>query len=811
MIYHLLQLTFPLRMHQKNIQPITQGFNFGGFFDTVGAGKVIIMDKKAYRIIIKGIVQGVGFRPHVYRLAVEFGLKGWVLNSSAGVFMEVEGSEEQLRTFADKLIQEPPPLAVIRSCALEEIKPGGYHDFTIKASDDREDKTVMISPDIAICPDCRTEVQNKSDRRYQYAFTNCTNCGPRFTIIKDVPYDRPMTTMALFPMCPQCQSEYEDPLHRRFHAQPNACPTCGPQVSLCDSLGQLINDDVREFLKRGCIVAVKGLGGFHLAVDACNPSAVARLRQRKRRDAKPFAVMIKNLASAHKYCHINSEEENWLESPQAPIVVLKRKEENSLGAEAIHPGINTLGVMLPYTPLHYLLFDDDLEVLIMTSANISDEPLIIDNQDALDKLGDVADYFLLHNRDIYNPCDDSVMMVTDLKTPHYFRRARGFVPRGIPILAESEPVLALGGEMKNTFCITRSGEAFLSQHWGDLNHYHNYLNFKKGIDRFKKTLYVEPAIIAHDLHPNYQTTRYAKEQKDLHRIGVQHHHAHMAAVMAENGLQGEVLGLICDGSGWGTDEAIWGGEILQGSAGYFKRLAHLQYVPYPGGDINAKKPYRMGLIYLETAMHEKGADMADLTLTGLTRAEKDIMLGQMRADYHQTFTSSCGRLFDAVAAVLGLCGINQYEGQAAAELEACADRYEKGHYGFGLTKAKDVWLMSAFPMISELTADIKRGRPRGTIAQKFHLTLAEMFTAALVKVRDETGLNRVVISGGVFHNQILLAALIALLNQHEFMVYHHRQVPPGDGGISLGQAIIASEVLRNVLGSTGSSGRAVGE
>jgi len=753
------------------------------------------MDIKAYRITIKGIVQGVGFRPHVYRLAAEFGLKGWVLNSSAGVFMEVEGSEETVRAFYEKLLKEPPPLADIRSSAMEAIKIVGYAAFTIKESDDREDKTVMISPDIAICEDCKQEVRNPDDRRYEYPFTNCTNCGPRFTIIKELPYDRAKTTMAAFPMCPVCQTEYENPLHRRFHAQPNACPVCGPHTWLVDADGREIQEDVRELLKAGKIVAVKGLGGFHLAADARSEKAVGELRRRKQRDAKPFAVMVRDLAAAGEYCLINEAEEKYLCSPQAPIVILERKEDRQLAAELIHPGLDTLGVMLPYTPLHYLLFDDDLDILIMTSANISDEPLIIDNEEALKKLNQIADCFLLHNRDICNPCDDSVMRVTAANTTHLFRRARGFVPRGISIPVQSQPVLALGGEMKNTFCITRNGEAFLSQHWGDLNHYLNYRNFLNGIERFKKSLYIEPQILVHDLHPNYQTSRWAREQDDMKKIAVQHHHAHLAAAMAEHALQGEVLGLICDGTGWGTDGAVWGGEILKGGYQGFERAAHLKYLPFPGGDLNAQKPYRMGLIYLFAALGEQGLAIARQQLPDLSEAEAQLMLAKMNANTPELMTSSCGRLFDAVAAITGVCGINKYEGQAAAELEACADHTVRGRYSFDLQKKQGLWLMDTLPMMPELLSDKKEGHAAGGMAQKFHLTLAEMFTASLMKVRDESGLNRVVLSGGVFHNQILLMQMIEKLNKEGFTVYHHQQVPPGDGGISLGQAIIASEVL----------------
>jgi hydrogenase maturation protein HypF len=748
-----------------------------------------------YQIRIKGIVQGVGFRPHVYRLAREYGLKGWVLNSSAGVQIEVEGNGEKLKQFARRLVDNPPPLAIIRSCEIFEIEPRGFNDFTIRQSDNQEEKTVMISPDIAICSDCQREVMDSGDRRYGYPFTNCTNCGPRFTIIKDVPYDRAMTTMAPFIMCPQCQEEYNDPLHRRFHAQPNACPVCGPHIQIVNNQGQIVDVSPVTLLKQGYIVAVKGLGGFHLAVDATNHEAVKKLRQRKKRDSKPFAVMVRNVLAARKYCTINPVEEKWLGSPQAPIVVLETKHNNMLPRDVIHPGINTLGVMLPYTPLHYLLFDEELEILIMTSANISDDPLITDNQESLEKLANIADFFLMHNREIYNPCDDSVMKITTFNTPQYLRRARGFVPLGIKMPVASEPVLAVGGEMKNTFCITRQGEAFLSQHWGDLNHYRNYSNFLKGIERFKAMLAVDPQVIVHDMHPDYQTTRWAKNQTDIKRIEVQHHYAHMASAMADNGLENEVLGLICDGTGWGTDGAVWGCEILRGDYRNFSRLAHLKYLPLIGGDITARKPYRMALMYLIMALGEEGLKTAEEFLPGLPAEEKDILVSRVQKNLsREVQTSSCGRLFDAVAAILGICNINAYEGQAAIELETRADRKESGYYDYNIKKEDNLCIMDVFPMWQEMIADIKKKRPVEAISQVFHLTLVEMFTEVLVNLRDQTGLNSVVLSGGVFHNQILLEGLMKNLTSRDFSVYQHQQVPPGDGGISLGQAIIASEV-----------------
>ena len=747
------------------------------------------------QIRIRGIVQGVGFRPHVYRLAEEFNLKGWVLNSSAGVFIEVEGEPAHMEEFARRLVEDPPPLALIRSCEIKEIKAPGFDNFEIRESDDQHERVVMVSPDIAICSDCRQEVSDPQDRRYGYPFINCTNCGPRFTIIKDLPYDRVKTTMADFPMCPTCQAEYDNPSHRRFHAQPNACPRCGPHTCLLDRAGREVEQNPVEILKQGFIIAVKGLGAFHLAADATNREAVQTLRQRKRRDTKPFAVMARDIKVAEKYCRINDVEKSWLVSPQAPIVVLECKEEQGLRGETIHPGINTLGVMLPYTPLHYLLFDAELELLIMTSANISDEPLITENQEVIEKLNEVADFFLVHNRDIYNPCDDSVMTITSFDTPQFFRRARGFVPMGIKIPTRSKSVLALGGEMKSTFCITRQGEAFLSQHWGDLNHYQNYVRFQQGIARFQHMLAVQPALIAHDLHPNYQTTRWAKQQNDLPHLGIQHHWAHLAAAMAEHGLQDEVLGLICDGTGWGTDGAVWGCEVLRGDYHQFERLAHLEYRPLPGGDLTARKPYRMAYVYLMETCGREGEAVADQFLSALSRAERDMMWQSWSQGKLEIQTSACGRLFDAVASLLGICHINRYEGQAAMELEARADGRQKGNYGFQLQKSGPIWNMDVKPMWIEMLDDLRRGLPAGVIAQKFHLTLVELFAHTLLRMRDETGLNRVVLSGGVFHNQIILWQLINRLETHEFLVYQHQLVPPNDGGIALGQAIIASEVI----------------
>lgn len=758
-------------------------------------GRSNIKDKgiKCCRIKITGIVQGVGFRPHVYRLACRHHIKGWVLNSSAGVFIEAEGQDDELEAFTRALTNAPPPLAVIETVEREELSPQGYTDFTIRYSEKSDERAIMISPDIAICDDCKREVLDPHNRRYRYPFTNCTNCGPRFTIIKDIPYDRAITTMAPFPMCPECDREYHNPLHRRFHAQPNACPQCGPQAVLVDCEGRESDMTPAEALKRGLILAVKGLGGFHLAADARSADTVQKLRMRKKRDAKPFAVMIRDIASAQYYCDISPAEEKILKSPQAPIVILKRKNNKALSDEYIHPGLDTLGVMLPYTPLHYLLFDADLDVLIMTSANISDEPLILANEEAVARLNGIADLFLMHNREIYNPCDDSVVKLTAHDDVQFMRRARGYVPRGIKIPTEGLSVLALGGEMKNTFCLTRDGQAYLSQHWGDLNHYDNYMRYVEGIKRFKQILSVEPQVIAHDLHPDYQTTRLAKQEKMLPVVGVQHHFAHMASVMADNGLTGETLGVVCDGTGWGLDEAVWGFEIIKGGYSEFERRGHLKYMPLPGGDLTAARPYRMALVYLYETLGEKGLKAAQHNLKYLSSEEQQMIVTQLQRGLQTVPTSSCGRLFDAVSAWLGICEINRYEGQAAVELETAAG-CEKKQYDYELKKEDDQWIMNVMPMWRELVADKQEGRSVKSMSSRFHYTLALMITEVLAKLRDETGLNRAVLSGGVFHNQLLLSYITELLARQNFEIYQHRQVPPGDGGLSLGQAAIASEV-----------------
>ncbi|MDH7578248.1 MAG: carbamoyltransferase HypF [Bacillota bacterium] len=751
------------------------------------------MEIVAREIKIEGVVQGVGFRPFVYRLAHEYGIKGWVLNSSEGVTIWAEAREEQIMAFYQEILANPPKLAIIVDHYLTPREVQGFDRFFIQHSMASDRKDVIISPDVCTCTDCYREITDPSDRRYRYPFTNCTNCGPRFTIIMDVPYDRIKTTMRDFPMCPVCAHEFEDPLNRRFHAQPNACPDCGPQVTLRDQEGSVYPGLGHEFLKAGKILAVKGLGGFHLVCDACQQKAVAALRRRKIREFKPFAVMCRDLQVVEKYCFISREEAELLESPAHPIVILARRRQDDLPPE-IAPGINTLGVMLPYTPLHHLLFDDDLEILIMTSANLSDDPLIIDNDEALVKLKGIADYYLMHNRRIYNRCDDSLTAVVDGNVQIY-RRARGYVPLPVDLPGEVPPIFACGGELKNTFCLTKGRGAYLSQHLGDLNHYGNYRQFLYSIPRFEKMLDVKPEVIAYDLHPEYMATRWAKRQEGLVKVGVQHHHAHMASCLAENQVKGPALGVICDGTGYGLDGAIWGFEFFAGVPARLERLAHLAYIPLPG-EVTIKRPGRMTFTYLYELFGSSGLKWAYKYLPTLPEEERQVLIRQLENRFNTVPTSSCGRLFDAVSALLGICTRVQYEAQAAMEMEAVADPTVRDFYEFEFATKTRPYQLGVRGVWEGLLRDLEAGAPIALCAGKFHLTLAVMMVTVLERLREETGLNQVVLSGGVFQNNLLFRLMCEKLTKAGFEVLFHRKVPANDGGISLGQVYIASEVIK---------------
>lgn len=754
---------------------------------TVGGGKELI----CFQVEVRGIVQGVGFRPYIYNLALKYGLGGWVNNTGRGVTMELEGPKETLREFLREMENSPPRLAAITEIITKQQPVKGRGIFEIIKSSPGEEKDALVSPDVAICEDCRREIFDPTDRHYRYPFTNCTNCGPRFTIIRDLPYDRERTSMSGFLLCDECRKEYHDPIDRRFHAQPNACPRCGPRVSLVDRKGRDFSshwaEKFRELILSGKIVAVKGLGGFHLACDARNGEAVAELRRRKHRPYKPFAVMCRDLTVVKKYCRVNDQEARWLASPEAPIVILERGQDTSL-PDLLAPNSNTLGVMLPYTPLHTLLFDDELEIMVMTSGNISDLPLVKDNQRAIQQLGQIADYFLLHNREIQHGCDDSLTRVIGDQI-HFYRRSRGFSPRPVQVRSAGrhDTVLGTGGEMKNTFCLLQGDRAFLSQYLGEMDLQEGLEYYRNSLESFQKLLGIQPRIIAHDLHPQYRISALARELPAKSLVPVQHHHAHMAACMAENGLEQEVVGLICDGTGYGADGMIWGFEILTGDYKGFERKYHLSYLPIPGGENAIKKNWRMGVAYLYQYLGQSGLELA-LDLFPRKESEIKLTIQMMRQRFNSPLTSSCGRLFDAVSALLGICLENTYEGQAAVELNEFINPAVKERYPFLIADG----VIDPGPMIEGIAQNLRAGIERNVIATKFHNTLIEMLIEAAARTGKEGGLKKVVLSGGAFQNEYLFLGVSRGLRKRGFQVYFHRQVPANDGGIALGQAMIAA-------------------
>ena len=726
------------------------------------------------QIRIRGVVQGVGFRPFVHNLARRLGLAGYVLNSSAGVVAEVEGAPAALDSFVESLRTEAPPLARIEEMFVAEIDPLGERDFAIRESQAREGEFVLVSPDVATCPDCYRDFTDLANRRYGYAFTNCTNCGPRYTIIRDIPYDRPNTTMAAFRMCAACQAEYDDPGNRRFHAQPNACAECGPQLSAPIS-------EARRRLREGEIVAIRGLGGFHLACDARNDGAVRLLRERKRRSDKPFALMARDVAAVEAFCAVSDDDRQALASARRPIVILPRLADSGISA-AVAPGNNTIGVMLPYTPLHHLLFSGaPYDALVMTSGNLSEEPIVTSNEEALDRLRPLADWFLLHNRDIYMRADDSVVRTFE-GVERVLRRSRGFVPRAIDLGMEVAEILACGGELKNTFCLSKGRYAVLSQHIGDMENYETLVFFEETLANLKKLFRVEPRAVAHDLHPGYLSTQYALRVPDLEKIGVQHHHAHIASCMAENGLRGKVIGVALDGTGYGTDGQIWGGEFLVADYGGFERRAHLRYVPLAGGDAAVRQPWRPAL-----------AEFPELAIwRDVPESQRKLVRGMIAQRVNTIDTSSCGRLFDAVAAIIGVRQQINFEGQAAIELETIAADGVADGYPFALEGDS----VDFRPAIERIVAEVRAGTPAPMIAARFHNTMAEAIMEVCRRLRAQEKLNRVCLGGGTFQNMKLLARALAGLRRLDFEVFIHAQVPPNDGGIALGQAVIATEILR---------------
>lgn len=759
-----------------------------------------------WHLHVDGVVQGVGFRPFIYGLAMRYALVGWVLNSSSGVDIEVESTPDVLYAFQHAITAEAPPLARIDAVQVTPLPLDGerFEAFVIRHST-ADTGTSLVSPDVATCPDCLREVQDPANRRYRYPFTNCTNCGPRYTIIQQMPYDRPMTTMQHFPMCPACQAEYENPLDRRFHAQPNACPVCGPQVELvgADAVmatlpAGLVDDVARTaaLLRAGYIVAVKGLGGFHLACDATNAEAVARLRTRKARPDKPFAVMMASLAQTQRYCTVNADEAALLGAVSAPIVLLYTHSETDLAAN-VAPENPMLGVMLPYTPLHHLLLADAGVPLVMTSGNLSEMPVIAENAEALDKLAGIADAFLLHNRPIHMRCDDAVWWVDRFAgggdaVLQPLRRSRGDAPYPIRLAWTAQhPILATGAEMKNTFCLLQERDAYLSQHIGEVDSLEALAYFRETLDHTRTLFKVEPAVIAHDMHPDYLTTRLVHElaaEWGVRRVEVQHHHAHIAACLAEYGVKGPVIGLSLDGTGYGPDGAIWGGEVLVADVRQYERVGQLEYLPLPGGAAAIRRPYRIAWGYLQAALGE----IPQLpTLSHINPQERGIVIQQVEKGLNTPLTSSVGRLFDAVSALLGICPVTTFEAQAAIALELAAREASAGDvslYPFGLGRDG---VLRVGPLLAALVEDLAGGRPVNEMAAVFHYTLAAMYVEAADYVRARTRLQTVALSGGVFQNRLFLRLMRDGLRARGFTVLSHQQVPANDGGLSLGQAVVA--------------------
>ena len=760
-------------------------------------------------ISVRGIVQGVGFRPFVYALARRHGLSGLVRNDAEGVHIEVEGPTEDLERFLRGIEEDTPPLAVVEAVAWRPLALSGGSGFRIEESREGARRQALVSPDVATCEDCLGEIFDAVDRRYRYPFTNCTNCGPRFTITRSVPYDRATTTMSRFEMCPECKREYDDPSDRRFHAQPNACPICGPQVRLLDRFGHELRakpDDpilrAARMLRGRAIVAIKGLGGYHLACDPFDDRAVRTLRGRKVRQDKPFALMVRDLEQVRSLCYTTREEESLLTSPARPIVLLKRRLDCGV-AEEVAPRQNNLGVMLAYTPLHHLLLNDADIPLVMTSGNNSDEPIAYRDEEAFEQIGEIADYFLIHDRPIHMRTDDSVVRVVRSET-YPIRRSRGYAPAPLGVAERfGRHVLACGGELKNTFCVAKDRYAFLSHHIGDLENYETLTSFQSGVEHFCRLFDARPTLVAHDLHPEYLSTKFARELEEagLPAVGVQHHHAHVASCIADNEhpSRERVIGVSFDGTGYGTDGAVWGGEFFEGSVEEgFVRRGHLEYVPLPGGSAAIRQPWRMAAAQLVALYGEEEA--VTLPLAAVQRpGERNARLVARLVErgLNTPPTSSVGRLFDAVAALAGVPGTERttYEGQAAVELELAADGPADRGYPFQLRLADGGWIVETRDIVGGVVEDLLAGKTVGEISSMFHRTMAEIVVAGCEKLREDTGITAAALSGGTFQNMLLLGQVIELLEGKGFRVYRHRRVPANDGGIALGQAVLADAWL----------------
>ena len=752
------------------------------------------------KLQIGGVVQGVGFRPFVYRLAQECKVSGFVQNSSDGVTVEAEGQLQDLELFRRRVSEEAPPLALISSLESAWVQPTGDDEFLIRVSRRHSLPSTSIPPDVAVCDDCLRELFDPRDRRFRYPFINCTNCGPRYTIVRGIPYDRPETSMSEFTLCEECSREYQTPEDRRFHAQPNACPRCGPQVRLYGSAGEdpasenPIGDAI-QVLREGRILALRGIGGFHLVVDAINDKAVGRLRSRKGREEKPLALMAPDLETVGKFCHVSAEEAMQLSSPARPIVLLRVRPRGGIGP-LVAPDNPCLGFMLPYSPLHHLILRNHFEALVMTSGNYTEEPIVTGNDEALERLSPIADYFLLHDREILQRCDDSVVRVVSGK-PRIIRRARGFVPSPIVLKEPTrQMVLACGAELKNTVGFSRGNDVFLSQHIGDLDNPKALEFFEESIAHLSRIFEIQPDLIAHDLHPEYLSTKWATAQDNLPRVGVQHHHAHLASLLADNHTLEPAIGIILDGTGYGEDGTIWGGEVLVGDAARFQRYAWLEPLSLPGGEAAIRQPWRTALSALHAAYADDLERLNLPLLQSIPDKQVEVVLKMVKRGLNSPLTSSCGRLFDAVSALLGIRTQVNYEAQAAIELEHGVDETEQGLYQDAIGELQPSGGLNSAALIRAICEDLQKNTPVSTVAARFHWTLAEFFIRASMAARDNCGLNRVGLSGGVFQNAIFFSYCLQRLREEGFEVLTHSRVPTNDGGIALGQIVVADALLR---------------
>ena len=756
---------------------------------------------------VHGLIQGVGFRPFIYREAASRGLSGFVRNTSGGVEIEAEGATEILDDFLAAIRRRPPSVARVENVEVEEIPPVGGVGFSVEDSMSTRETAALVSPDLAVCPACRWEMRDPGGRRYRYPFTNCTNCGPRFTIVEGVPYDRARTTMRVFDLCPECSRERGDAADRRYHAEPNACPECGPRLRLLDAAGRFLAEGelalqkAREALASGGIVSLKGLGGFHLACDATDGAAVRRLRSRKGRPDRPLAVMCRDAGVVRAYCELSAAEAAELESPRAPVLLLRKRAAAAPGfaavAEAVAPGHLDLGVMLPYTPLHHLLLEaGSAACLVMTSGNASEEPIATDNDEAVRKLGGMAELLLVHDRPIHNRCDDSVGYFAGPRLV-LIRRSRGFAPSPLRLPVRVPPMLAVGAMMSNTFALAEGRRCFLSQHIGDVDD-EDALSFQReSMRNLSRWLGLVPEVVAHDLHPDLPTTRLATELgRNLRRVGVQHHHAHLASAMTAAGIEGEVTGLVLDGTGWGPDRTIWGGEILTGRPGRFGRAGCLRPLPLPGGDAAVRRPVRMAV----AALHVLVPGSAELKLDLWRRAgreETDVVRAMVDRGFNTPLTSSAGRLFDAVSSILGICDVISYEGQAAVALEQAAGRSREktgGGPAFGISEAGGLIALDPAPVLAGLLAGMVGGAEAPDLAMAFHAALSDALVAACRRIRAGGGPDRVVLCGGVFQNRILTRLTSAALRRAGLTPVCPGEVPVNDAGLALGQVVSAGSL-----------------